>query len=218
MRKALITLLIMAFVFNIAGARKKSKAGKIVDGVYTDKKHDFSLVIPDKWDKSIKKDKDKVRLVLTKKQFDIPNDYRHAPSYTQVPKVIVYVDTSSMNPTMFIDSLVSDKYKSKQKNKMFEEFKILYGDFIPKRKSKMSISDIEGMRISGERRYSINVQRRGIGGDLADLVSDYYGGSLFITKKDDNLIIFHFICEKRYFVTEDADFVKLLNGFKFIKK
>jgi len=218
MRKVLIALLITAFVFNIAGARKKSKAGKIVDGIYTDKKYDFSLVIPDKWDKSVKKDKNNIRLVLTKKQYDIPNEYRHAQSYTQVPKVIIYVDTSSMTPMMFVDSLISDKFKSKQKNKMLEEFKILFGDFIQKKKSKMAIGDVSGMIVSGERRYSINVQRRGISGDMADLVSDYYGGSLFVTKKDNMLVIFHFICENRYFAAENADFIKLLKGFKFVKK
>ncbi len=215
MKKVLIVLMIVVFAVGIADARKKNKAGKVSDGVYTDKKYDFSLVIPDLWGSSVKKDKNKVRLVLTKKQYDIPNEYRHAPTYTQAPRVIVYVDTCSLPTPIFIDSLISDKFKSKQKNKMFEEFKILFGDFILKKKSKVSIGDIEGIKISGETRYTLNVTRRGIDGDQADLIINYYGGSMFFIKKDKTLIIFHFICELLYFGAEDADFTKLIAGFKF---
>jgi hypothetical protein len=218
MKKVMILLLMVVLAVSIADARKKkSKAGKIKDDVYTDNKYGFSLVIPDKWDASIKKDDSKVRLVLIKKQYDIPNEYRHAPTYTEIPKVTVYVDTTSMPAGIFLDSLLSDKYKSDQKNDMLQEFKLLFGDVMAVRRSKMQIGDIEGVIMTGERRYSINVQRQGIDGDRADLVTNYYGGSLFLVKKGDYIIIFHFICEKVYFAAEDMDFTKLLEGFKFVK-
>ncbi len=216
MKKVMILLLMVVSVVSIADARKrKSKAGEISGGVYTDSKYGFSLVISDKWDTSIKNDDSKVRLILIKKQYDIPNEYRHAPTYTQVPKVIVYVDTSSLPTPVFADSLISDKFKSDQKNEMLQEFKLLFGDFVREKSSKISIGDVEGIRVSGERRYTLNVQRQGIDGDMADLVTNYYGGSMFFIKKDKTLIIFHFICEKAYFAAEDADFTKLIESFKF---
>jgi len=218
MKKVMILLLMVVFAVGIADARKrKSKAGEISDSVYTDNKYNFSLVISDKWDTSIKKDDSKVRLILIKKQYDIPNEYRHAPTYTQVPKVIVYVDTSSLPTPVFVDSLISDKFKSGQKNEMLQEFKLLFGDFVPEKRSKMSVGDVEGIKVSGERRYTLNVQRQGIDGDRADLVTNYYGGSLFFIKKENTLIIFHFICEKVYFTAEDADFTKLIESFKFVE-
>lgn len=218
MKRLLIAFLMVSLAFNVAAARKKNKAGEIEDGVYYDKKHDFSLVIPDEWDTSIKKDKSKLRLVLTKKQYDIPTHFQHAPSYTKVPKVIVYVDEIPMRLDWFVDSLLSDKYKSKKKKKMLEQFEILYGDYMPKKRSKMSVDDIEGIRICGERRYTIQVQRAGSEADKADVVSDFFGGSVFFTKVGDTLIAFHFICEKRYYKVLEQDFVNLLNGFKLLDK
>jgi hypothetical protein len=218
MKKVMILFLVFAMAFSIADARKKkSKAGEIKDGVYTDNKYGFSLDIPDTWDASVKKDDSKVRLILVKKQFDIPNEYRHAPTYTQAPRVTVYVDTTSMPEQMFLDSLLSDQYKSDQKNEMLQDFKLLFGDVTNIRRTKMKIGDIEGALMTGERRYSINVQRQGIDGDRADLVTNYYAGSLFVVKKGDDVIIFHFICEKNYFAAEYMDFEKLLKGFKFVK-
>lgn len=215
MKRLLIAFIMVGLVFNIAGARKKDKAGKIDKGVYFDKKHDFSLVIPKEWNASIKKSKSKTRLILTKKQYDIPTQFQHAPSYTQVPRVTVYVDTTSMKLSWFIDSLLSDKYKSKQKSKMLQEFQILFGDYRPRKRSKMSVGKVDGIRIAGERRYTIQVQRAGPDADKADVVTDFFGGSMFFTKKDNQIYIFHFICEKRYFKDIEQDFVKLLKGFSF---
>ena len=131
--------------------------------------------------------------------------------------MVVYVDTTSFPEQIFLDSLISDKYKSDQKNEMLQEFKLLFGDISSVRSSKVKFGDVEGVKLSCERRYSINVQRQGIDGDQADLVTNYYGGSLFVVKKDKTIIIFHFICEKIYFAAEDADFTKLIAGFKFVK-
>ncbi len=183
-----------------------------------DSKYGFSLAIPEGWDTSIKKDKYKTRLILTKKRYEIPSAYRHAPGYTQIPKATVYVDTTSMQLNMFIDSLLSDEYKSDQKNKMLEEFKILFGDFVQKTRTKTSLGETDGMLISGERRYTLRVQKAGFDSDEADLITDFYGGTIFSTKKDNLIFIIHFISENRYFSTENQDFLKLLNGFTILKE
>jgi len=218
MKTLLNAFLMTALVFNIAAARKKNKAGKIEEGVYYDKKHNFSLVIPDEWNSSIKKDKSKLRLTLIKKQYDIPTHFQHAPDYTKIPKVIVYVDNITMPLNWFVDSLLSDKYKSKQKKEMLPKLEILYGEFIQYKRAKISIGDIKGIKISGERLYRLEVQKAGTQADKADVVSDFYGGSIFLTKVEDTLIIFHFICEKRYFTVLEQSFIKLLKGFKVLDK
>jgi len=215
MKRVLIALLMMAVVCNIAFARKKNKAGTIKDGVYCDKQYEFCIAIPDKWDASIKKEKYKTRIVFTKKTFDIPPDYRHAPNYTQIPKAFVYVDTTSLALSLFIDSLLSDKYKSKQKNKMLDEMYLLYGDYAEKKRPKIKIGEIDGYLSTGERRYTLQVARAGVNADKADHVSDFYGGSIMFVKKDKTLYIVHFICEKRFFVNEHKDFLELLKGFEF---
>ncbi len=216
MKRLLIALLMMTLVCNIALARKKNKAGAIEDNVYCDKKYDFCITIPpDKWDTSIKKGDSKIRIVFSKKNYDIPPDYQHAPNYTQIPKAIIYVDTTSMALNPFIDSLLSDKYKSKQKNSMLDEMPLLYGDYAQKKRPKLKIGDVDAYLSTGERRYTLQVARAGVNADKADHVSDFYGGSILFAKKGENIYIIHFICEKRFFENEHKDFLELINGFEF---
>jgi hypothetical protein len=213
MRRLFIFFLAFVLSFNFALARKKEKAGEMKDSVYYDNDYGFSLIVPDDWNSSIKKEKSNVRLILTKKQYDIPTEYTHAPSYTQVPKVTVYADTSSMPLQMFVDSLLSDEYKSKQKNDILQEFSLLFGDYIPKKTTKIKIGDVEGILNTGERQYSLQVQKAGYQADRADLVRDFYAGSMFFIKKDNHIIMLHFICERRYFANLEQGFMKLLDGF-----
>ncbi len=204
-------------LFGTSEARKKELAGKMENGVYTDDSYNFSLTIPEAWDFNIKKDKSPVRLVLIKKQFDVPKQFQHAPSYTTVPKITVYVDTSSLTAEQFVDSLLSNKFKSKQKNNILSEFKVLYGDFQLKKRSSIPLGDLTGVRISGQTPYTIELQRAGSESDKGDVVTDFWGGSTFFIKDGNNIVITQLICEWRYFETIDQEFAAIVNGFKIVK-
>ena len=223
-KRLLITFLILMLCIGIAGARKTSKAGKITDGIYTDAKNNFSFDIGDDWDTSIKKGKKPVRMTLIKKEYDIPMHFSHAPTYTTIPKITVYADTTSLGLKQFVDSLLSDNYKSSQKRAILSEFKLLFGDFTLKKNSKKVIGDLVGHKISGEQKYSIRVSSAGAGGDEMagsfgdyDVISDFYAGSVFFAKQGNTIVMMHFICESRYFDTLDLDFEKIIQTFKFTK-
>jgi hypothetical protein len=218
MKKILIAILLAVFTFGISDAKKKDLAGDVENGVYTDATHNFSLAFPDAWNYSIKKSKSDVRLILSKKQYDIPIQFQHAPNYTTIPKVTVYVDTTSLPLEQFVDSLLSDKYKSKQKNDIISELKILYGNFQIKKKSKFAVGDLNGYRISAQLRYTIQVQRAGSESDKGDVVTDFYGGSIFFAKDGNNIYMLHLFCEWRYFDVLDQDFSKIVDSFKLLKK
>ncbi len=215
MKRLLIFFLTIIMAFNIAGARKKkNKAGEIKDEIYTDFKYDFTLKAPEDWKSSIKKSDSEVRLVLSKKVYEIPIDYQSQPTYTKIPKITVFVDTTSMPLEWFVDSLLSDKYKSDQKKMIMEECEVLsiseiyVEEFRKIKHSKMSTGDINGIILTGERRYRINIPNP---------VTNFYGGAIFLTKKDDNIFIFHFICEKFYFEDLYQDFMGIMNTMQFIE-
>lgn len=215
MKRLLIIFLTLIMAFNIAGARKsKKRAGEITDGIYTDLKYDFTMAAPDGWKSSIKKPDSDVRLVLSKKVYEIPIDYQSQPTYTKVPKITVFIDTTSMPVEWFVDSILSDKYKSDQKKKIMEECEILsiseryVEEFRKMKHSKMTIGDINGIILTGERRYRINIP---------DPVTNFYGGVMFFAKKGGNIFIFHFICEKIYFEELYKDFTDIVNTLQFIE-
>ena len=218
MKKILMAVFIAIFVFSICGAKKKDLAGDVENAVYTDNTHNFSLAMPDAWNYSLKKSMGEVRLILTKKQYDTPIQFQQAANYTTAPRITVYVDTTSLTADQFVDSLLSDKYKSKQKNRLISEFKILNGPFQLKKRSKMEAGEISGVRIAGQQRYTVEVQRSGSESDRGDLVTDFYGGSIFFAKEGSNIVIMHMICEWRYFDVLEQDFIKIVNGLTFRKK
>ena len=218
MKRILIALILTALVFSVAGARKKDKAGAVKDRVYTDSKYNFTLEIPEVWKYNIKKSKDNIRLILTKKQYEIPTQFDRAPSYTTVPKVTVLIDTTSRSLDIFVDSMLADKFNSKQKKSILSEFPILFGDYRLKKRSKMSVEGTEGVMITAQMRYTIQVQRPGSESDKADVVSDFYGGSVFFVKHGSDVLMFHFICEWRYFEIYLQEFVSLVEGLKFADK
>ena len=126
MRKITIFFLILMICSPIVFARKpKDKAGKVVDRVFTDKKYNFQLTITDLWKYKVNKNKNNFRLVLTKAKYEIPSDYKDAPDYTMIPRINVFADTTSLSVPAFIDSLLSDSFKSKQKKEIYKEFEIL---------------------------------------------------------------------------------------------
>ena len=217
MKKLIIVLMLVLIFVGGVDARKKDLAGRVESGVYIDEDYNFSLAIPDAWDYSIKKDKNPVRLVLVKKQYDVPLQFQHAPNYTTIPKVTVYVDTTSLSADQFVDSMLAEGFKSKQKNNIFQEFKSLFGNFQLKKRSRMNAGEVPGVRISTQLRYTLEVSRAGSESDLADVVSDFYGGSVFFAKKGNQIILIHLVCEWRYFDTIEKEFAELLNGLKFIE-
>lgn len=224
LKRLLISFIVLILAVNIAGARKRSKAGKIENGTYTDAKFNFSFNINEEWNTSIKKGKKPVRITLTKKEYDIPMHFQNAWTYTTIPKITFYADTTSLSLKRFVDSLLSDKYKSKQKKAILNEFKLLYGDFTIKKNSKKIVGDLSGYKISGEQKYIVKISSSGAGGDEMsggfgdyDVVSEFFGGSIVFVKQGNIIVMMHFICEDRYFKTLDLDFEKIIQTFKFGK-
>ena len=217
MKRFLIALLMTAVVFSVVQARGKKKSGNVEGDTYTDATYPFKVTFNDLWKASTKKADDAVRLILTKKKYDIPPAYTRVPNYTTTPKITVMVDTTSMPLDMFVDSLLSDDYKSDEKKDILTEFPILYGDFQLRRRFKVPVGDGEGegIQITAQLQYTISIQGAGSNSDRGEIVTDFQGGSVFFAKKDDNVYMMHFIGEWRYFDTLEKDFDEIVKGFQF---
>ncbi len=215
MKRIVIALMMVILTFGLADARKKDKSGAIKDGTFIDKKYNFSLDIPGAWDTSVKKNKNNTRIVLIRKEYEVPIHFQHYPAYTTIPKITIYADTSSLDINRFVDSILADKYKSKQKKNIMAEFKLLFGDFVLKKRGKMKAGNLSGIRIAGEQRYTIQVQQQGTDADKADIVTEFYGGSVYFVRQGDIIVMFHFICENLYFDAMEKEFIDIVKTFKF---
>jgi hypothetical protein len=207
---------IFALAFNVALARRSNKAGTVTDGTYIDEKYAFSIDVPEEWNYSIKKNKSHIRAVLSKKSYDVPIAFQENPTYTKVPKITVMADTSSLTVERFVDSLLNDDYKTKQKKKIIQECEILIGDFAKKKHSKMSVSDVNGVLVTGENKYTMQIRNERT--NEVEPYTNYYGGSIFFAKHGDYILMFHFICENLYYKNLHQNFIEIMNTLSLIEE
>ena len=138
MKRLIITVIIMLMMVPVAEAgRKKKKTGKVKDGVYTDLKHNFNFTLDENWKIKVGKAPSKFRFALTQKKYGIPPDYTNTPDMTKTPSFVLFADTTTLGIFPFLDSLLSDTYKSDQKKEILKKFDFLAErDIIPKGRDK----------------------------------------------------------------------------------
>ena len=110
-------------------AAKKVKAGALVKQQFSDTAMGYSLTFPEEWKVSVKGNSEAYRVVAQQKDFDVPPKYTHAPDYTTIPQIKIWVDTTTLDVRAFLDSLKSTSFRSPQKDAMFQEFDLFDGDF-----------------------------------------------------------------------------------------
>ncbi|MBU0982451.1 MAG: hypothetical protein KKA42_01170 [candidate division Zixibacteria bacterium] len=219
MKKWIVFGLLMLMVIPATEAgRRKAKAGKIDNDVYTDSRYGFQMPIHENWKPRVEKDESDVRLILTQRNYAIPPDYLNAQDYTKVPRVVVYVDTCSVNEHQFIDSLTSYDYKSDQKNAIMKEFDFLHEmEIIPKGRSRLSVGDVSGTIWKGESKYTKEIQVGSSSG--ATRVKGSYGGAIMALKPDRNtIVLIHMMCEWDYYDDVLREVESMVAGMVFPKE
>lgn len=219
---ALITLLALALFpqgdDSEAQAKRKRKAkdtaGVFKDRVYTDNQHGFSITFLEGWKTKVKRKDKKLRVAASKSDYFIPEAFRNNTFHTTIPKVKVYVDTTSLDIRAFIDSLKSPKFNSGQMQDISLEFKALNGKFTRPRVTRIkSDSGIKGRRMKTTLRYSLDVQKSGRSD--ATVVSDFLQADIVFFKKKDKIYIISAVCESQFYQVNEPLFQQIAKSFTF---
>jgi len=223
-RLILICLVFALFVPNLYAKRKTEKAGSVKDLVYTDKKYDFKFTIDKGWKCKLRPNKGNYRMVLTQKNYEIPPDYMDAPGFTYVPRLVVYVDTTSMDVFAFLDSLRSEKYSSGQKKDILKEFEILNEQAVEegterqktvtRQRRTITIGGGKAVLWEGQAQYVkyVSTSASSIGGKR---VYGAYGGGVVAVKKGNTIVLFHVMSEWDFFASVKKDFMVMVNSFQW---
>jgi len=226
MRKVVIALILLAIMAPAINARRpKDKAGLFKDNVYRDKKYDFELTVPDGWKCKVMKNDDSFRFTLIQNSFEIPSYYIDAPDYTQIPRTVVFVDTTSMSARVFLDSLVAEDYRSDQKKEILKEFDILNRqsagsgmtreDVVSRKKKRLNVGDLKGMYWTGQVNYRNEVAESSSSVNAAKRVHGALGGLIVTIKKENTIMVFHTICEWTYFEGIRGQMLDMVNTLKW---
>ena len=205
--------------------RKKAKAGKVLNNVYVDADYGFQVPVIEGWKIKIGGQKSHFRLYLIQKKYDVPSDYQDAEEYTQVPRIVVWVDTTTLGAAAFIDSLVSTTYKSKQKKEIFKEFELLnessagsgtYRDpVVRKGRKTIKVDGAKGVRWSGRATYMKEIALSASSTGSGKRVRSAYGGTVVALKQGNVVVVFHMMCEWNYYAGIDKIMMNIVHALKW---
>ncbi|MDF1545287.1 MAG: hypothetical protein P1R58_09315 [bacterium] len=222
MKKYIILLLSLLIIAPAVGARpRKKKTGVVEDLVYTDTKYDFTMKFNEDWKYSLRNAGDNFRFILVKKNYAIPPAYSEVPQYTMIPRIAVWIDTTSNTPFEFLDSLISPDFKSDQKNELRKEFEILINDISQKGdiREKLITRQKRAQNVNGKKAMAW-VGKVGYRKEIVKSISDNavitepgdYGGYILAIKNGDNICVIHMICEWNYFDTNMSQLGEMINS------
>ena len=210
-------LIVSLFFIGTLSAKKKPKSGEVDGRVFTDSKFDFSITLPEGWKISVKRKKSPLRFVSLKKDYAIPMHFRVAPNYTEIPKIKMYVDTSSLDVRDFVDSLISKTFDSPQKREIVDVFEILDGRYKRPRIRRIKLENgLKGRRLVTKLKYTTNVQAPG---ELTStVVTDFLTGQIVFFEKEGHIVMIYLVSESLFYKTNVELFEKALETLSFGEK
>ena len=227
MKRIAITCFLIVFAVSMADAgRRRPKSGKVKDNVYVDSKYGFKITINEGWKHSLRKENDNFRLLLTKRKYEIPSDYTNAPDYTQIPRIIIWTDTTSLPTFAFLDSLVSETWNTKQKKELLKEFEIIASDissgsrrekFIPRGRKPVKLSGEQAILWQAKSTYVKDVAVTS-SGSASKRVIGAYGGAIVVVKNGNRAFVFHLMTEWSYFEGNLKEALDIISTFEFSGK
>lgn len=224
MKKRMVTLLIiLASVSSVFAARQKDLSGKVENNVFTDKKYGYSMTLNDNWKYTLQKNDDNYRLLLIQRNYEIPAGYINAPDYTQIPRIVLWTDTTSLHPFAFLDSLVGESWRTEQKKELMREFEILNAmpaagsrreAAIPRGRKPVDVGGEQGLLWQARSKYAKEIETSA-GSLAATLVNGSYGGAIVAVKKNDRIFVFHLMTEWDFFEPILQQALGIIGSLKF---
>lgn len=196
-KTALILFLAVLFCLPTAFARKKKdKTGVIAENVYTDAEYGFKLTILGNWQGKVFTEPSNYRLQVEQTNPEIPPEYAEYADEMPLPSMDIYLATVDMPPLAFVDSLLSDSYKSEQKKEIFKDIdvhdeEINFRGIATRIKTAIKVGELEGVQWEGTARYDIKMGEQSISNETAI--------GLIGVRKGEHIVLFLTGHDKRYF-------------------
>ncbi len=215
MKRMLICgLLLLMAAPMVEARRKEKKVGEIAGDLFKDSEYGLEIKLHQNWKPKIGKEGAKVRLTLLQRNYSVPSDYTNAPDYTQIPLVILYVDTTTLGPHAFIDSLASQTFKSGQKNAIYKEFEILAEpDLIPLQRTRMDIAGQSALMWKVRANYKKDIETS-TGSSTYKKVSRSFGGAIAAVKVGQNIVLFYVRTEWEFFDPVLSEVMPMIESLK----
>ncbi len=219
MRNVLIRLGILAalFLMILPSPGKAEHTGEIKKNVYRDAKYGFQITGLDNWKIKSEKEPSLLRLVMIQKNYKASNIPGSTLYTTSIPTIIILADTTSLTLKQVEQSLFDQKDFLSNK----DDFLIKL-DLIPN-SEYLEINDITVDSIPA-RDYILKQPYKRTGEDIrvhdpmygsSVIINDFLAGHVILFKKDGNLYVVQFSCEREFFYPNNVEFQKMLSSWSF---
>lgn len=216
-----ILILTMTFIFVFLGATssnaKAEKTGKVEKNVYTDSQFGFQITGLKNWKVKDRKEPSLVRVIMTQKNFKVSTIPGASQYTTAIPTILVLADTTSLSLKQVEESLLKEG-KLLQKR---DEFMIKL-DLI----SNSEYLEIHDVMIDSvpARDYTLKQPYKKTGEDIrvrdpifgsSVIIKDFLAGHVILFKKEKNIYIVQFSCEREFYYPSNSEFQKIMDSWKF---
>jgi hypothetical protein len=142
----------------------------------------------------------------------VPAQYiRFRQLFTQ-PQITILAYDIMESPKEYVDSLLSDDYEDKLKDKAKDKFLMFQLDskynYEHSRPRSIRVGDHHGIKIVGKKRYSYQTEETGA-------ISDYIVGIIYIIESDKGLVLMECACEREMQDELIPDFDEVIDSFTF---
>jgi len=194
------------------------KTGKVDKNVYTDSKFGFKITTLGNWKVKSEKEPSLARLVMTQKNYKVSSISGASQYTTAIPTIIILSDTTSLSLKQFEESLLKEgKLLSNKEGFMVKLDLILNSESIED--NDVLIDSIPA------RDYTLKQLYKKTGQDIRSkdptdgntvIIQDFLAGHVILFKKDKNIYVVQFSCEREFFYPTNSEFQKIISSWKFV--
>lgn len=221
MRKTTIFILALFFIFaNFQiSFGKKEKTGKVKGNVFFDKKFGYQLTFLENWKLSTEKEPSLVRATLMKKNYQVDRSTRFGGYEVNIPTIIILADTTSLSLEEFKNAILQESKKIKIKN--LDEYTLkleflINSELLQQR--EILVDSIPAFILTFKKRYfktSIDETRGMTPEGTEVIVEEFIAGHIVFFKKEKNIFLVHFSCERQFIGPNHREFTNIMSGWEF---
>jgi hypothetical protein len=218
-RGILAALVMVALSASLAGA-KKEKTITYKDGILTDAKYGYTMVVSDNWKVKSLDEPSVERAFIQKKNYSINRmSQTYGGDYT-IPTVNLYAMEFDGTPEDFEDLLKTSLEEHRSDNEIIPKLHLLRdGEFVVS--GPATIDSTECRQIVLKRNYKRLLANDAYGRysdqqQVEKVINDYEVHELYVVKRNNILYVFHAYSEREFYSKENKDeFESMAASIKF---
>jgi hypothetical protein len=221
--KRLVSFISIAFLFLVvvqSMPAKQEKTGRIEKDTLIDEKYGYDLRVLSNWRIRLEKEPSLVRSTITKKNYQINKASTLLEEERLIPTIIICADTTSLSLPEIEKYLIQGKGTFRNKDEYLMKLDAITSYELIKTQD-IALDSIKGKVYGYKKSYLRQVidpsARYGPEGTTAVTKEDYFLGEVVVLKKGINLYLIQFTAESEYFSTDEEEFSKILQTWKFLK-